>query len=110
SLDFVTLYTDAARRDVPSFPTRRSSDLGRSAGRNRLGAGGGREFQYGRGHAGEFAGQHSGRSKLHVSDGARDVVPSGRGGEHNRAEEQTSELQSGRDYVCSHLHGKNDGY
>src|SRR5204862_8051441 len=81
---FFFFYVSGAHLVLPSFPTRRSSDLvvhGREGGVLVVEQGG------------EVAGAE-------VGEGAADLGVGGERLRHRRSEEHTSELQSRRDLVC----------
>src|SRR5207248_8802725 len=96
---FFFFYCSAAHRVLPSFPTRRSSDLGQAA-RPQL------DPRWGAPTRSRFSGR--GRVRLvGRRDRARVRDPRGRpgtvrrpGGPGLRSEEHTSELQSPYDLVC----------
>src|SRR5438874_4211333 len=82
-----SFYDDAVRRDLHSFPTRRSSDLLAAAGHNLLGKG--PAFLERSVHYDELA-------EASIAKLAAFAESAGM----KRSEEHTSELQSRRDLVC----------
>src|SRR5204862_7221039 len=85
----------AALRDLPSFPTRRSSDLDQHAG-----PGGAGEAHHVDALVARERGADAGAVAIDQIEHARGHAG---GGEHlgeDRSEEHTSELQSRRDLVC----------
>src|SRR5690606_41991721 len=85
----------AAPRELPCFPTRRSSDLGQAA----------RGGRYGRGHAaakrhGQAAGLRTQARMAFVRVPGNDIPEGAEEAWLERSEEHTSELQSRENIVC----------